>query len=229
MSDDILAPRTREGAADRITYACAVGQVERGDLDDVDDVPDRIWTIPNVISFVRLLMVPVVLVLILRGEDVAAVIVLIASAASDWFDGLIARRFNQMSKLGRFLDPSADRLFIAVTLVGMAVRGLVPWWLVVVVFARDAVVGVMLPFMVRRGYPGFPVHLAGKAGTFALMYAFPLLLLTNLDGVPGDVAWVIGWAAAWWGVFLYWCAAALYVDQFRQIVSADSVASRVQR
>lgn len=206
-----------------------MGEAQRDEVDADDSAPDRIWTVPNVISFLRLLMVPVVLVLILRGQDVAAVIVLIASAASDWVDGLIARRFNQVSKLGRFLDPSADRLFIAVTLVGMAVRELIPWWLVVVVFARDAVVGVMLPFMVRRGYPGFPVHLAGKAGTFALMYAFPLLLLSNIDGVAGDVTWIIGWAATWWGVFLYWCAAALYVDQFRQIVSVDSVASGVHR
>lgn len=197
--------------------------------DEVDTAPDRVWTIPNAISFLRLLMVPVVLVLILSGRDVAAVVVLVCSAASDWVDGLIARKFNQSSRLGRFLDPSADRLFIAVTLIGMAVRGLIPWWLVVVVFARDAVVGVLLPFMVRRGYPGFPVHLAGKAGTFALMYAFPLLLLTNLDGLPGDIAWVVGWAAALWGVFLYWCAAALYVDQFRQIVSTDAVASGIRQ
>lgn len=194
-----------------------------------EEVSTRIFTIPNVISFVRLLMVPVVLVLILTGRDVAAVIVLVASAASDWVDGVIARRFHQTSRLGRFLDPAADRLFIAVTLIGMAARGMIPWWLVAVIAARDAVVGVLLPFMVRRGYPGFPVHLAGKAGTFALMYAFPLLLLASLDGVVGDVAWVVGWAAAWWGVFLYWCAAGLYVDQFRQVVASGSTSSTVSR
>lgn len=197
--------------------------------EEVDTSPDRIWTVPNAISFLRLLMVPVVLLLILTGRDVAAVVVLVCSGVSDWVDGVIARKFNQSSRLGRFLDPSADRLFIAVTLIGMAVRDLVPWWLVAVIFARDAVVGIMLPFMARRGYPGFPVHLAGKAGTFALMYAFPLLLLAKLDGVPGDIAWVVGWAAALWGVFLYWCAGALYVDQFRQIVAADAVASGVRR
>lgn len=192
-------------------------------------VSDRVLTVPNVISMVRLLMVPVVLVLILTGRDVAAVVVLVSSAASDWLDGVIARRFDQASRLGRFLDPSADRLFIAVTLIGMAVRGLIPWWLVAVVFVRDLVVGVMLPFMARRGYPGFPVHIAGKAGTFALMYAFPLLLLAHLNGLVGDVAWVLGWAAAWWGVFLYWCAGLLYVDQFRQIVAADATSSSVAR
>lgn len=194
-----------------------------------DTISDRVLTIPNIISFVRLLMVPVVLVLILTGRDVAAVVVLVGAGASDWVDGALARRFNQTSRLGRFLDPSADRLFIAVTLIGMAVRSMIPWWLVVVIFARDALVGVLLPFMVRRGFPGFPVHLAGKAGTFALMYAFPLMLLAGVDGVLGDVAWVVGWAAAWWGVFLYWCAGALYLDQFRRIVITGATASGVAR
>lgn len=188
---------------------------------------DRVFTIPNIISFARLLMVPVVLVLILRGYDVAAVVVLVGAGASDWFDGVVARRFNQTSNLGRFLDPSADRLFIAVTLIGMLVRGLIPWWLVAVIVIRDTVVGLLLPFMVRRGYPGFPVHLVGKAGTFALMYAFPLLLLATVGGLFGDLAWITGWAAVWWGVFLYWCAALLYVDQFRRIVATDARATPV--
>lgn len=198
---------------------------EPDEQDELDASSDRVLTIPNAISFVRLLMVPVVLVLILTHHDIAAVVVLACSGASDWIDGVIARRFNQTSRLGRFLDPTADRLFIAVTLIGMAVRGLLPWWLVGVIFARDLLVGALLPFMVRRGFPGFPVHLAGKAGTFALMYAFPLLLLANLPGVVGDVAWVVGWAAAWWGVFLYWCAGALYVDQFRRVVMTGATAA----
>ena len=202
---------------------------EKGTGGAADTASERIFTIPNVISFVRLLMVPVVLVLILTGRDVAAVVVLVGSGASDWIDGVVARRFNQTSRLGRFLDPAADRLFIAVTLIGMASRELIPWWLVALVFARDLVVGALLPFMVRRGYPGFPVHLAGKAGTFALMYAFPLLLLANVEGVVGDVAWVVGWAAAWWGVFLYWCAAGLYIHQFRQVIATDSTSSTVRR
>lgn len=195
--------------------------------DAAHNASDRILTVPNIISFARLLLVPVVLVLILQGRDIAAVVVLVGAGASDWFDGVIARRFNQTSNLGRFLDPSADRLFIAVTLIGMVIRGLIPWWIVAIIVIRDLVVGVLVPLMVRRGYPGFPVHLVGKAGTFALMYAFPLLLLATVGGVFGDIAWVTGWAAVWWGVFLYWCAALLYVNQFRRIVVNDSRAHQV--
>lgn len=185
------------------------------------EASDRILTIPNLISFARLLMVPVVLVLILTSREVAAVIVLAACGASDYVDGWIARKLNQMSKLGRFLDPMADRLFIAVTLVGMAIRHLIPWWLVIAIAARELLVGVTLPILAKRGYPGYPVHLAGKAGTMALMYAFPLLLLASLPGVAGDIAYVVGWASALWGVYLYWAAGALYLDQFRQIVRYD--------
>lgn len=195
-----------------------------GQVQVADAASDRIFTIPNVISMLRLLMVPVVGFLIVTEHYVAAFVVLVCCGASDWLDGVIARRFNQTSRLGRFLDPSADRLFIAVTLVGMAVRDLIPWWLVIAIFAREALVGVCLPFMVRRGYPGFPVHLAGKAGTFALMYAFPLLLLAQVEGTVGDVAWVIGWAAALWGVFLYWCAGAFYLAQFRTVMTSGATA-----
>lgn len=183
-----------------------------------EPVSDRVLTVPNVISLIRLLLVPVVGVLIVQGHLIAAFVVLIGAGASDWLDGVIARRFNQTSKLGRFLDPSADRLFIFVTIVGLAYQDIIPWWLVVAIVAREVAVGASLPYMLRRGYAGFPVHVAGKAGTFALMYAFPLLLLGHIDGVVGTVAWVIGWASALWGVYLYWAAGLIYLNQLRQVV-----------
>ncbi len=197
---------------------------------DEEAVSDRIFTIPNVISFLRLLMVPVVAVLIFQGQYMWAVVVLALAGISDWVDGRIARAFNQTSKLGTFLDPSADRLFIAVTTIGLAANDLIPWWLVVAVFARDVVVGLCIPFMMRRGYPGFPVHDVGKAGTFALMYAFPLLLLAQIPYLKGtlvaDGAWVVGWAAALWGVYLYWSAGLAYLNQFRMIMSGPGRRSR---
>ena len=189
------------------------------DGDAAEQVSDRVLTVPNVISMIRLLAVPVVGVLIIQGHLVAAFVVLVGAGLSDWLDGVIARRFHQTSKLGRFLDPSADRLFIFVTIVGLAYQDIIPWWLVAAIVAREAAVGACLPAMMRRGYPGFPVHVAGKAGTFALLYAFPLLLLAHIDGAVGTVAWVAGWAAALWGVYLYWAAGLIYLNQFRQVIA----------
>lgn len=186
--------------------------------DTVAPVSDRVLTVPNVISLLRLLAVPVVGVLIVQGHLVAAFVVLVCAGASDWLDGVIARRFQQTSRLGRFLDPSADRLFILVTIVGLAYQQIIPWWLVAAILAREVAVGACLPTMVRHGYAGFPVHVAGKAGTFALMYAFPLLLLAHIDGAVGTIAWVTGWAAALWGVFLYWAAGLIYLNQFRHVL-----------
>ncbi|GAA1631584.1 CDP-alcohol phosphatidyltransferase family protein [Georgenia ruanii] len=181
----------------------------------------RIWTLPNVISGTRLLLVPVFGVLIFTERDLAALVVLVVAGVSDWLDGVIARRFHQTSRLGQLLDPAADRLYIFVTLVGLGWRDLVPWWLVVVIAARELVLAGTLPILMRHGYGPLPVHLAGKAGTFALMYAFPLLLLANVPGVVGTVAWTFGWASALWGVGLYWFAAVLYVEQVVRIVRAD--------
>lgn len=181
-------------------------------------VSERIWTVPNVISGLRLLLVPVFGVLIFAEQDMAALAVLVVAGASDWIDGVIARRFDQASRLGQLLDPAADRLYILVTLVGLAWRDFVPWWLVLVIVGRDVVLVGLLPLLRHHGYGPLPVHLAGKAGTFALMYAFPLLLLAGVPGTVGTVAWTVGWACALWGVGLYWFAALLYVEQTLRIV-----------
>jgi cardiolipin synthase (CMP-forming) len=185
------------------------------------EISDRVWTIPNVISFIRLLMVPVFAVLIFRGHDGWALIVLAGSGASDWLDGVLARRLGQVSRLGQVLDPAADRLFILVTLLGLAVRGVVPWWMVGVLLARELMLFVLLLLLARRGYGPLQVHLAGKAGTFALLYAFPLLLLAHWGGVVGDLASVFGWAFAWWGIVLYWFAGLLYVRQAWPLIMRD--------
>lgn len=179
---------------------------------------------PNAISGVRLLLVPVFAVLIFTGRDVAAIVVLVVAGASDWLDGVIARRFDQTSRVGQLLDPAADRLYIFVTLIGLGWREVVPWWLVLVIAARDLFLAGMIPTLSRHGYGPLPVHLAGKAGTFALMYSFPLLLLAGSPGTLGDVASTVGWASALWGVGLYWFAALLYLEQVVRIVREDRAA-----
>jgi cardiolipin synthase len=183
-----------------------------------DGVSTRVLTVPNLISFARLLLVPVFAVLLVRRQDLWAFAVLAVSGASDWLDGVLARRLGQVSRLGQLLDPAADRLFILVTIVALAWRGVVPWWLVVALVARDVVLALMLLVLARVGEPPLPVHLAGKAGTFALLYAFPLLLLATWQGALGTVATVLGWAFALWGVGLYWFSGVLYLEQARRVL-----------
>jgi len=205
----------------RIDAACTVG-TELGDVRESvagnEVVSSRVLTIPNVISFARLLLVPVFAVLLATGNDGWAFVVLAASAASDWLDGVLARRLGQVSRLGQLLDPAADRLFIVVTLVALAWRDIIPWWLLVVLVLRDVVLGVLLLVLARAGYAPLPVHLAGKAGTFALLYAFPLLLLSEWSSWLGTVAGVFGWAFALWGVALYWFAGGLYLAQAARLL-----------
>lgn len=187
-------------------------------------ISTAVLTVPNLVSLVRLALVPVFAVLIVVGEDVWALAVLAVSGFSDWLDGVLARRLRQVSRLGELLDPAADRLFILVTLVGLAWRDIVPVWLLVVIVARDVVLACLMPVLARHGYGPLPVSFVGKAGTFALLYAFPLLLLAEASGALGDVAHVVGWAFSWWGVGLYWVAGLQYVRQTRALVSAPESA-----
>ena len=176
-------------------------------------VSTRVLTVPNALSFLRLLLVPVFGVLITNGQDGWALLVLAVSGASDYLDGNLARRWNQVTRLGQVLDPFADRLYILTTLFGLAYRGLIPWWLVVVLVARDVTMIVTLPFLARLGHSALPVHFLGKAGTFCLLYAFPLLLLGEVSQTLSTYAGALGWAFALWGTGLYWWSGILYVSQ----------------
>ncbi|UQU61608.1 CDP-alcohol phosphatidyltransferase family protein [Couchioplanes caeruleus] len=187
---------------------------------------NRIWTLPNVISFVRLLGVPLFLYLLLGPHhDVAAVVVLALGGTTDWVDGYVARRMNSVSRLGELLDPFADRLYILATLVGFTVREVVPWWLTAALLLREAVLGVALMVLRRHGYGPPPVHYVGKTGTFVLLGAFPVLLLAEAVPAAESVAGPIGWGLAWWALGLYWAAAVLYLAQTRALLRADRAAS----
>jgi cardiolipin synthase (CMP-forming) len=189
---------------------------------------DRVLTIPNAISAVRLAGVPVFLWLVLGPRtataDYWAVGLLIVAGASDWLDGKIARALNQGSRLGEVLDPAADRLYIAATIVALAVREIIPWWLVAILAVRELVVGGALAVLKRRvGFGTLRVSLVGKAATLCLLYAFPLLFLGDHAGWGGTLARVIGWAFAIWGTVLYWWAAALYLAQVRSLAGSAGV------
>jgi cardiolipin synthase (CMP-forming) len=190
---------------------------------------DRVLTIPNAISAARLAGVPVFLWLVLGPRtavaDDWAVGVLIVAGLSDWLDGKIARALNQGSRLGQVLDPAADRLYIAATIVALAVRGIIPWWLVAVLALREVTVGAALAFLRRRvGFGTLQVSFVGKAATMCLLYAFPLLFLGDHPGSPATVARVIGWAFAAWGTALYWWAAVLYLTQVRSLAGRGASA-----
>lgn len=185
-------------------------------------VSGRIVTVPNALSLARLLGVPVFLWLALGPHaDGWALVVLAFAGASDWLDGKIARAWNQTSRLGQVLDPAADRLYIIATVVALTVRSIIPWWLAAILVLRDVLLVFTLPVLRRHGYGPLNVHFLGKAATFNLLYAFPLLLLGSGDGWLPTLARVIGWAFAIWGTALYWWAGVLYVVQVRQVVRDD--------
>jgi cardiolipin synthase (CMP-forming) len=195
----------------------------------------RVFTIPNIISMLRLLGVPFFVWLILVPQaDVVAFVVLTIAGISDWVDGYLARRLNQQSELGALLDPLADRLYIIATIVALAIRDIIPWWLVVVVLARDLLLLLLLPVLRRQGKIALPVTYVGKAGTFALLWGFPLLLLSGVGGIFGQVIGAAGWAFALWGTALYWWAGLRYVqDTFSKQIPTGSaqvtVTHRVER
>jgi len=187
-----------------------------------------VWTVPNVLSFLRLLLVPVFLFLVVDGQDVAALVVLVIASASDFLDGVIARRFNQITRLGQLLDPAADRLYMFSALVGLAWRDLVPWWIVALVVGRDVFLLLLGVLLANHGYGPLPVHQLGKLATFCLFYALPVILLGQ--AFPSLEWWSqpVGWAFAIWGVFLYWWAGFVYLGETLRVVGKARVTRPVQ-
>jgi len=187
------------------------------------EVSGRVLTVPNLLSFVRLAMVPVFLVLVLDGQDALALLVLVISSLTDFLDGYIARTFKQISRLGQLLDPAADRLFIFAALIGLAARGVIPWWLFAAIVGRDILLLILGIVAANFGYGPLPVHHLGKVATACLFYALPILMLGQ--AFP-DAAWLtnpLGWAFALWGAFLYWWAGAIYLIETSRLLRIPRV------
>ena len=192
-------------------------------------VSDRVLTPPNVLSMLRLVCVPIFLWLILTRQDNWAVVILTLSGVSDYLDGKIARHYNLVTQVGQLLDPLADRLYILSTLLGLAWREIIPWWLVAILVSRE-VFGTALLMVVRHyGYRALPVHFVGKAATFDLLFAFPVILLGQGDSMLAAVVLPIGWAFAWWGTVLYWVAGVMYAVQTRDVVRVARAARAANR
>jgi len=174
----------------------------------------RWLTVPNALSIVRLAGVPLFLWLLLGPRaDGWALVVLVASGITDWLDGRIARALDQYSRLGEMLDPLADRLYTVATLVAFLIRGIVPWWVLALIIGRDVVVSLALPLLRRKGYLAFPVLYIGKAATLNLLYAFPLLLLAQMDWPGADVARPFAYAFTTWGIALHLWSGTHYLVQ----------------
>ena len=189
---------------------------------------DRVLTVPNALSALRLLLVPVFVWLVLVPEaDGWAVAVLALSGLTDWLDGKVARAWHQVSRVGQILDPIADRLFVTVTVIVLAMRDIVPWWVVVVLFARDGFVLGLQVVERSRGLPIIPVNLVGKAATLCLLYALPLLLLTDTTSDVAQMVRPVAWAFAFWGIALYWWSAFLYFAQLRALQAGRALSLRV--
>ena len=198
--------------------AVATGHLDRDPPVPAEGRSDQVVNIPNALSLLRLLLVPLFFWLVIAGHDGWALVVLAVSGFTDYLDGNLARRWHQVSRVGQLLDPVADRLYILATLLGLAWRDVVPWWLVVLVVGRDVLLAFTIPVLAQHGYGPLPVHFLGKAATFCLLYAFPLLLLAQIGGPVATAALVLGWAFAWWGTGLYWWAGWLYLRQVREVV-----------
>ncbi len=188
---------------------------------------NRIATIPNLLSFIRLLGVPLFLYLLLGPQlDGWALVVLIVSAITDYADGKLARLLDQYSRLGELLDPAADRLYILAALVGFVIRGFIPWWVAVLIIGRDVLLACTLPILRRYGYTALPVHYLGKAATFCLHYGLPMLLLAQGDSIVSQVALPTSYAFIAWGLVMYLWAGAIYFRQLGWIVKNCPLAPR---
>ncbi len=191
-------------------------------------VTDRVWTLPNAISGVRLLTIPVFAWLALVPQaDAAAAVVLAVGGVTDYLDGVLARRWDQVTRLGQLLDPIADRLSTVTVLVVFLVRDIVPLWFVALLVLRDVVLSVQMARLRSRGVTGLPVNWVGKAATFNLMASFPLLLW-GAGATAGIelLARATGAAFALWGAGLYLYSAGLYLRQGQDVLARLPAAAR---
>ncbi|MDQ4092343.1 MAG: CDP-alcohol phosphatidyltransferase family protein, partial [Actinomycetota bacterium] len=181
------------------------------------DPADRVLTVPNVLSLLRLAGVPLFLWLLLGPQsDLLAMLVLALSGITDWLDGKLARLLDQSSRLGELLDPTVDRLYTLTTLLAFGVRDILPWWVIALLIGRDVVLSLTLLVLHHHGYRPLPVHYLGKAATLCLLYAFPFLLLAdNVQGWLQAVAQAFALAFTVWGGSLYRWSGVLYLIQAR--------------
>jgi len=189
---------------------------------DGDRSPSNL-TIPNALTLLRALGIPVFLWALFAGnQDFLAIVILVLAGATDYLDGKLARALNQYSRLGELLDPLVDRLYIAAVLIGLTIRGVIPLWLLTLLILRDLILATTLPGLYRIGKGPLPVTFLGKAATLNLLYAFPLLLLAEQNGAWASAAGLFATAFAGWGVLLYLLTGVQYFFEARSQIRGAS-------
>ncbi len=179
--------------------------------------------IPNALSVLRLLGIPVfIFFALVREQDVIAITILAIAGVTDYLDGKLARAWNQTSDLGAMLDPVADRIYILATLIVLYQREAINLWVILVLLFRDAVLALMTLVLKVRGLKLMEVTYLGKAATFNLLYAFPLLLLATHQSVAGEIAFAIGWGFALWGIALYLYTGLIYFQNGLRSIRVNS-------
>ena len=182
-------------------------------------------TIPNALTFLRFLGIPLFIYLALsKHADGWAIATLVVGGATDYFDGKLARALNQESRFGEIADPTIDRLYIVAVLIVLYIRHAIPLWLIAILLARDIFMAIVALVLQLKGYPPLTVTFLGKAATFNLLYAFPFLLFALSDSWFGTAAFILGWAFAVWGVTLYVGTAIGY---FRTALATITVRSHI--
>jgi cardiolipin synthase (CMP-forming) len=188
--------------------------------EDTEAGVDRILTVPNAITLVRLALIPVFVWLLFGAHrQIAAAALLAVLGATDWVDGYVARRWHQVSTVGKVLDPTADRVLVATAVISVIVAGAVPLWFGLLTIIREVLVSAAVLLLAFLGAERIDVLWVGKAGTFGLMFAYPTFLLAN-----GNAGWqqpieVIAWLAAVPALTLSWIAAAAYIPLSRRALS----------
>ena len=191
--------------------------------DSEEPAPREVYlTVPNVISALRILSIPFIAILIARHHMIAALIVMAISALSDALDGMIARSFDQVSHVGQFLDPIADRLLIFCSVLALGVAHIIPWWVLIVVAARDVLLGVLTLVLAQYDFGPLPVHFVGKAGTALLLIAIVSLILSDVSTAPAfGLLHLAAIAIGIWGVALYWVAGVIYLNQGLRLLGGE--------
>jgi cardiolipin synthase (CMP-forming) len=180
-------------------------------------VHDRVLTVPNAITLVRLAFLPVFVWLVIGPRNlVAAFFTLGGIAATDWVDGYVARRWDQVSRLGQILDPLIDRVLLATAGITLAVADIVPWWVIVVILARDAVL-LGAAYVLFRGIPPIPVSRTGKFATTCLYIGLPAFMIAAVDWAGAGIFTVIAWGFTAVGIATYYVAGGQYGKAARHL------------